>query len=87
MAQEILENISFLQTFLAMFIMEEKGKKNVQGEVIFHRVARLGLQRLLTACGGPQEFLLRALPPAAAKLAAKKTQAARSSRGVRHSKS
>jgi len=38
---------------LAMFIMEEeKGRKNVQGEVIFHRATRLGLQRLLTACGG-----------------------------------
>ncbi len=82
MAQEILENLSFLQTFLAMFLMEEeKGRKNVQGEVIFHRITRLGLQRLLTACGGPQEFLLRALPPQAAKLAAKKTQGGR---GVRH---
>ena len=73
MAQEILENVSFLQTFLAIFIMEEeRGRKNVQGEVIFHRITRLGLQRLLTACGGPQEFLLRALPPQAAQLAAKK---------------
>ena len=80
MAEQVLENVSFLQTFLAMFIMgEEKGRKNVQGDVIFPHVTRLGLQRLLTACGGPQEFLLRALPPQAAKLAAKKIQAARGS--------
>jgi hypothetical protein len=66
MAEEVLENVNFLQTFLAMFKMEEeKGRKNVQGGVIFHRVTRLSLQRLLTACGGLQEFLLRALPPQA----------------------
>jgi len=45
MAEQVLEDISFLQTFLAMFIMEEeKGKKNVQGDVIFPHVTRLGLQ-------------------------------------------
>ncbi len=53
MAEKALENLSFLQTFLVMFLMEEeKGRKNVQGEVIFHRITRLGLQGLLTACGG-----------------------------------
>ena len=73
MAQEVLENISFLQTFLAMFIMEEeKGRKNVQGEVIFHRVTRLGLQRLLTARGGPQEVFAASFAAAGGKARSKK---------------